>query len=130
MSFLPEADQNYLSKKACSYREVDDNGKKGIIFQDYILPANKYDRERVDLLVLLPNGYSDIPPDMFYLHPGILLMPDKKPAKKTQVNIIFEQKQWQRWSRHSPKNKWRPGIDGLHTYLKKIDEALKMAMAE
>ncbi|MGB9498697.1 MAG: E2/UBC family protein [Dissulfuribacterales bacterium] len=130
MSFLPEADQDYLSKKALHSREVVENGKKGIVFIDYILPVNKFDREKVDLLILLPNGYSDIPPDMFYIHPGIFLMPDKKLPKKTQVNISFEQKQWQRWSRHSPNNNWRPGIDGIHTYLKKIETALKTATAE
>jgi len=127
MTFLPESDRAYLSEKALNYREVTDNGQKGLILCDYVLPTKKFDRDNADLLILLPQGYSDIQPDMFYLYPGIFLMPDKSPVTKTQVNITFEKKEWQRWSRHSPKNDWRPGIDGIHTYLKKIDAALNNA---
>ena len=129
MSFIPELDRIYLKDKSYQYKEVNDNGKKGVILNNFSLPENKYDNDKVDLLILLPQGYPDIPPDMFYLHPGVKLQPELKLAKATQVNINFEQKQWQRWSRHFPKEEWRPGIDGIHTYLKKIETALKVAKA-
>jgi hypothetical protein len=32
---------------------------------------------------------------------------------------------WQRWSRHN--NSWRPGVDGLHTMIKRIEHALAKA---
>lgn len=127
MSFLPEFDQNYLQEKDFSFREVASNGHKGLIISDYILPEGKYDRDQVDLLILLPKGYPDITPDMFYLFPAVVLMPGKQTAKAANVKFNFENKEWQRWSRHSPAPNWRPGIDGLHTYLKKVETALQVA---
>lgn len=129
MTFLPESDRNYLMDKNIPYREVFENGQKGIVVIDYKLPKGKYDYDIVNLLILFPKGYSDIPPDMFYLHPGVKLKPDMQQAKATTVFINFEQKEWQRWSRHFPKTDWRPCIDGIHTYLKKIETALRIARA-
>ena len=37
----------------------------------------------------------------------------------------FQGRSWQRWSRHNTA--WRPGIDGLHTMLKRIEHALAEA---
>jgi hypothetical protein len=54
-------------------------------------------------------------------------MPSNRPARQTQLNVGFEGKNWQRWSRHYPANEWRPGIDGIHTYLKKVNNALLVA---
>ncbi len=127
MSFLPEFDQNYLQEKGCNFREELNNGHKGLIISDFVLPVEKYDRDKVDLLILLPKGYPDISPDMFYLFPAVVLMPGKQTAKAANVKFNFESKEWQRWSRHSPGPTWRPGIDGLHTYLKKVETALQVA---
>jgi len=127
MTFLPESDRNYLMDKNIRYREAIDNGKKGIVLIDFELPKDKYNNDKVDLLILFPKGYSDIPPDMFYLYPGVKLKPNMQLAKATNVSIVFEQKKWQRWSRHFQKTDWRPGIDGIHTYLKKIETALRIA---
>ena len=114
MSFLPEADKNFLGEKQLDFREVQSNGHKGLILPNYALPAGKYDRDAVDLLILLPHGYPDT-------------MPDKKYPKATNVKFDFENKSWQRWSRHLPANNWRPGIDGLYTYLKRVEEAIRVA---
>jgi len=130
VSFLPEFDRNYLEEKGIKYREIVDNGKKGLVLQDAPLPAGKYDHEKVDILIFLPQGYRDVPPDMFYVHPSVFLMPQKKRAKATQATATFDGKMWQRWSRHFPGNHWRPGIDGIHTFMKKIDHALKEATPE
>lgn len=130
MSFLPEFDRGYLEEKDIKHREVNDNGRKGLIIPDVQLPAGKYDREKADILIILPQGYRDIPPDMFFLNPGVSLMPENKPPKATQATITFDGKVWQRWSRHFPGNHWRPGIDGMHTFIKKIETALKEAQPE
>jgi hypothetical protein len=127
MLFLPEFDQNYLNEKDFNFRTVSYNGKKGLIICDFVLPEGKYDRDKADLLILLPQGYPDISPDMFYLFPAVVLMPGKHTAKAANVKFNFENKEWQRWSRHSPGPTWRPGIDGLHTYLKKVETALRVA---
>ena len=127
MSFLPEADKDFLEEKQLDFREVQSNSHKGLILHNYSLPSGKYDRDAVDLLIVLPQGYPDTMPDMFYLFPEALLMPDKKYAKATNVKFDFENKSWQRWSRHLSAKSWRPGVDGLHTYLKRVEEALQVA---
>ncbi|MBW2662418.1 MAG: hypothetical protein JRD93_10615 [Deltaproteobacteria bacterium] len=127
MSFLPEFDQNYLQEKGFNFKEASNNGNKGIIISGFVLPEGKYDQDKVDLLILLPQGYPDISPDMFYLFPAVVLMPGKQTAKAANVKFNFENIEWQRWSRHSPGPTWRPGIDGLHTYLKKVETALQVA---
>ena len=37
----------------------------------------------------------------------------------------FAGQSWQRWSRHN--SEWRPGIDGIWTMIKRVDDALEKA---
>ncbi|OFX84820.1 MAG: hypothetical protein A2W99_06375 [Bacteroidetes bacterium GWF2_33_16] len=125
--FLPEFDRDYLLDKGYQFEEKIDSGRNGLIIKNWILPNGKYDRQISDLLIILPNGYPEVRPDMWYFNPAILLAPSNRPARQTQANISFEGKVWQRWSRHYPANEWRSGIDGIHTYLKKVQIALETA---
>ena len=127
--FLPEFDRDYLLEKSYHFEEKIDisTGQKGLIIKNWVLPIGKFNFQSVDLLVLIPNGYPEIRPDMWYFSPAILLASTNQPARQTQVNINFSGQNWQRWSRHFPANEWRSGIDGIHTYLKKIEAALELA---
>ncbi len=125
--FLPEFDRDYLVSKGYQFEEIIDTNRNGLIIRNYKLPKGKYNHEAVDLLVLIPNGYPDARPDMWYFYPAILLIPGNRAARQTQATILFEGKTWQRWSRHYPANEWRAGIDGIHTYLKKVNNALEIA---
>lgn len=116
-----------MQEKEFDFREIVSNGHKGLIIKSFSLPAGKYDYETVEVLIILPQGYPDIMPDMFYLFPEVVLMPEKQIPKAANVKFDFDNKSWQRWSRHSPTQNWRPGLDGLHTYLKKIETALQVA---
>ena len=125
--FLPEFDREYLLQNEYIFKEKIEANRNGLIIRDWILPAGKYNLGKSDLLILLPNGYPEVKPDMWYFNPAILLAPSNRLAKQTQVNINFDGKPWQRWSRHYPANEWRSGIDGIHTYLKKVQIALEIA---
>lgn len=125
--FLPEFDLEYLIKKKYQFEEIIDTNRNGLIIKNYKLPENKYNHESSDILLLIPTGYPDTKPDMWYFYPAILLVPDNKSPRQTQVSITFQGITWQRWSRHFPANEWRAGLDGLHSYLKKIDYALRVA---
>lgn len=125
--FLPEFDKDYLNSKEYRYEEIESAGKKGLIIHDYVLPENKYNVEKSDLLILFKPGYPDIPIDMWYFNPEVLLLPDNKKAAQTNVNINFNNMTWQRWSRHFPKTEWRAGRDGIHTFLKRVNKALEVA---
>lgn len=125
--FLPEFDRDYLLEKGYQFEEKIDTSGNGLIIRNWLLPEGKYNLQTSDLLILIPSGYPDIKPDMWYFYPDILIAPSNKAARQTEAKINFEGKPWQRWSRHFPANEWRSGIDGIHTYLKKVQIALDTA---
>ena len=89
------------------------------------LPSGKLNHATADVLVLLPPGYPDVAPDMFYCDPWLTLQSvGRYPTCADQAHA-FQGRSWQRWSRHNTA--WRPGIDGLHTMLKRIEHALTEA---
>lgn len=122
--FLPEIDRTYLKEKQLVFREVQDGGTKGVVIQNWQLPSGKFNYNAIDLLVLLPPGYPDAPPDMFYVFPHLILSDINRPAKAADVPFQFDNKNWQRWSRHFGAHEWRSGIDCLMTFLKKVETAL------
>lgn len=125
--FLPEFDRNYLIGKGYNFEEAVWNGQNGLIVKDFPLPEGKYNHQKSDLLILIPPGYPEVRPDMWYFFPAILLSPSNKPARATETQHPFNNVTWQRWSRHYPANEWRSGVDGIHSYLKRVNIALETA---
>lgn len=117
MTFLPSRDREYLESKEFVFQEIVDGQNRGIILPRFRLPAQKYDVSQVDVLIILPSGYPDIAPDMFYLEPWVKLVEGDRYPKATQSCLSFNGRSWQRWSRHN--NEWRRGIDGIWTMLKR-----------
>ena len=125
--FLPEFDKDYLIEKGYLFEERLDNGVNGLIIKNWGLPEGVFNLQTSDLLIIIPSGYPEVGLDMWYFEPPILLSPSNRPARQTVANINFNNKVWQRWSRHYPPNEWRSGVDGIHTYLKRIETALQTA---
>lgn len=125
MSFLPKTDVAYLESKGISYEEVEENGRKAIILRAFGLPPARFDANRADILIMLPPGYPDVPPDMFYLLPWVRLRDGNRYPKAADQSFGFKGKNWQRWSRHN--NEWRPNVDGIWTMLKRVATALQVA---
>jgi hypothetical protein len=125
MSFLPKADRDYLDGKGYAYEEREENGQKAIILKRRPLPAGRFDSAEADILVLLPGGYPDCAPDMFHLLPWVRLTNSNSYPKAADQPVNFAGQSWQRWSRHN--NEWRPGVDGIWTMLKRIEDALEKA---
>jgi Prokaryotic E2 family E len=125
MSFLPVNDRQYLENRGLLFEEVTDATYKGIILRKFLLPSGQFDAEYADILILLPSGYPDTPPDMFYLLPWVRLVQSAKYPLAADQPHQFNGQKWQRWSRHN--NEWRPGVDGIWTMLKRIENALEVA---
>ena len=123
-SIIPRPDRRYLEDHELHPKAIIENNQKGLVFPSYPLPDGKFNLSRTDLLILLPAGYPDAPPDMFFCDPPILLA-DGTAAASTDMQFPFHGRVWQRWSRHN--SSWRPGIDGLHTMLQRVDAALHNA---
>lgn len=125
MSFLPEEDRRYLAEKNIQYEETDSDGQRGVILHGFSLPNGRFDAAAVKLLILIPPGYSDVPPDMFYTDPWLRLVKSNTYPRAADVSVTFKGVSWQRWSRHN--NEWRAGVDGIWTMLKRIEHALEVA---
>ena len=50
-------------------------------------------------------------------------------ARAADQPLQFNSTQWQRWSRHLAGDAWRPGVDGIHTFIQAIQQALMEARA-
>lgn len=125
-TFLPSDCRRYLEERGLVFREVTEpNGQRGLILGPLPLPAGKFTASAAEVLILLPTGYPDTAPDMFYTNPWLKLLPDNRDPKATSVALQFEGKTWQRWSRHN--NTWRPGKDGIWTMLKRVETAIAEA---
>ncbi len=125
--FLPDRDREYLSGKGVAFEEIIDGGQRGVILRQYPLPTGVFDTPKADLLILIPPGYPDAPPDMFYTLPWVKLNGRNTLPRCADQPHAFAGQTWQRWSRHN--NDWRPGIDGLWTMLKRVHCALEVAAA-
>ena len=125
MSFLPSKDREYLKSHKINFEEVEERNQKGLILKQYRLPSRRYDLETTDILILLPSGYPDIAPDMFFLLPWVKLARSQKYPQRADIPYQFKGQNWQRWSRHN--RQWRRGVDGIWTMLKRVNNALEVA---
>lgn len=124
-SFLPRRDAAYLESRNIIFEECSESGQSGVILKGVQLPVGKFTSDVVDVLIMLPAGYPDCPPDMFYCTPWLKLLANGTDPRAANVTHAFAGQNWQRWSRHN--NEWRPGVDGLHTMVKRIELALAEA---
>jgi hypothetical protein len=125
--FLPMKDRLYLESKSFQFREINDGAINGLIIENFRIDASKFNIDQSSLLIILPKGYSDIPPDMFYFFPELKLRSTNSYPAQADVFVDYFKIKWQRWSRHADANSWRVGIDGIESYIQRVITALKIA---
>lgn len=125
MDCLPAKDREYLEAKGINYELTRDSRLTGIHLKSHPLPEGRFDQPLADILILLPPGYPDTAPDMFYLLPWVKLKNGNRYPRAADQPLRFSGQTWQRWSRHC--RDWRPGADGIWTMLKRVENALKEA---
>lgn len=125
IDFLPQEDRRYLSEQSYAAEALVQGSQKGLVLTKFPLPAGRYTSEVADILIVLPSGYPDAPPDMFFTDPWLKLVPSNRLPQSADQTFSFAGRKWQQWSRHN--NSWRPGVDGIRTMLRRIDCALRSA---
>lgn len=125
MSVLPMKCRRYLVKRGVPFEEHEEGDQKAVILKAFALPTGRFDAPSADILVLLPSGYPDTPPDMFYVTPWLKLASSNSYPNRADQSFEFGRRNWQRWSRHN--NEWRTGVDGIWTMIKRIETALEQA---
>lgn len=119
---LPTADREYLAANGYAYEEIQDTKRTGIVLKSLALPEGRYDAGQADVLILLPSGYPDVAPDMFYLTPWLRLVSRNAYPPQADQPFQFSGRNWQRWSRHN--RQWRAGRDGIWTMIKRVEHAI------
>lgn len=122
---LPEQDIDYLVSKEYQFDVVRNGNDVHVVINNYNF-LETYQPRKASLLIILPSGYPNANPDMFWTYPDVKLVSGAWP-KSSEYHETYNGKNWQRWSRHS-NGKWRPGIDCLETFLasvrKEIDRGI------
>jgi hypothetical protein len=115
---LPPADAAFLAERGIAYTVVMDGPMTCVILPDWPVPPG-YNRTSVDLLLRLPPGFPDVPPDMWWVDPALQLAGGGV-VEATQLTESYLDRSWQRWSRHFAPGQWRSGTDNLESFLARI----------
>jgi hypothetical protein len=124
---LPQSEIDHLDRLvdeagAASVEIASDGGMVCVVLSGFRLPLG-YSAERVDLLLRLPPGFPDAPPDMFWVTP-VITRSDGSPIQAAESLESYLGRTWQRFSRHLPPGQWRPGIDSVDSYLALVRKEL------
>ena len=119
---LPPVDMAFLNERGIVHEIIPADGMTCVVLPEWPLPAG-LDREVSDLLIRLHPGYPDVQPDMWWFAPAVHLA-DGRELPQTNVIETYFGRSWQRWSRHFNGGQWKPGIDGLESYLALIRHEL------
>jgi len=112
---LPALDQQFLDDRGIDHRIQVENGMVCIVMPSWQLPPG-LNVTQTDLLLRLPAGYPDIPPDMWWVSPDVRRA-DGTVIPATEVTEQALGRSWQRWSRHFQPGQWQSGVDGLESFI-------------
>jgi hypothetical protein len=121
---LDENELAWLTEKGFCFKVIEEPGVTNVILNDYPLP-NGFDHDNVEILIRLPAGFPDVPPDMFWVKPTIKLTSTQKTPVAADCHEKHLDDIWQRFSRHLPPGTWRPGVDDLRTWVQSIRQLLQ-----
>ena len=119
---LPAPDTAFLMERRLEYSVAVEGSMLCIVVPKWTLPSG-YTVQEADLLVRLPAGYPDLPPDMWWFDPAVLRV-DGRNIPATQATGRYLERNWQRWSRHLGPEQWRSGVDGIGSFFVLIREEL------
>jgi hypothetical protein len=112
---LLRADEEFLTRKGFRYDTFPHGNLLAVVIRDYPLPPG-YQITQTDLLILLPGGFPDSAPDMWWCCPWVRLGNGSDPVNANVTEQIGG-RSWQRFSRHFGAVAWRAGRSGLESYV-------------
>lgn len=118
---LRPADAAWLDGHEYQYSVIENAAGTHLVIRDLPLPSG-LQPDAIDVLIVLPPGFADVGPDMFWCQPAVSRSSGVVIAG-TETRQQFFGQDWQRWSRHIGGS-WRPGIDNLATYVAYVRRAL------
>ena len=101
-----------------------EGGLVSVVIKGFHLPVG-YQVDRSDLLVRLPPGFPDAAPDMWWFDPPLRISATGASPPNTDAMETYQDRIWQRWSRHFGGGSWRAGRSGLESYLSLVGKDLR-----
>ena len=123
---LPESDIAYLNERDVAHEITRESDMICVVLLQWPLPSG-FDCDAADLLVRLPPGYPDVPPDMWWFSPPVHLA-NGQALPATNAVGTYLGRSWQRWSRHFRNGQWQSGVDGLESFLALIRQDLERSV--
>lgn len=119
---MPQEDADWLENLDLVYELVAEGGNPRVVIYGWPVPSG-YNVDKVDVNVRIDPGYPDTQIDMAYFSPALHRVDGR--AIGATSDDSFDNKIWQRWSRHrTSANPWRPGLDSLSTHFALVDDWL------
>lgn len=118
---LRPTDAAELVARGLRYDVVSEGNMIAVVVRGYPVPPG-YSPTTTDMLLLLPTGFPDAAPDMFWTSDRLVVNGIAPPATDVVENRVG--RSWYRWSRHL-NGHWRPGIDDLRSYLQFVETSLR-----
>lgn len=116
--YLPEDDQMFLKERDYDWTVYPGDTQGGfLVIRNFAVSGGGFSPPVTDLMIRIPAQYNMAPLDMWYCDPPIRLAATGQFAQASEVTEAHLGRNWQRFSRHLPAGVWRPGIDGLSTFM-------------
>ena len=121
---LPDADREFLDERMRRpWEAVVERAGRWVILHEYPAP-NGYNHATVNAALQLPASYPDTQIDMVYFWPHLARTDGRAIGGLSTKK--FDEKTWQRWSRHrTSTNPWRRGYDCIETHVLLVGEWLE-----
>jgi hypothetical protein len=123
---LLQADKDFLVRKGYRYETFQHGAMTALVIFNFPLPTG-YESNETDLLILLPGGFPDAAPDMWWCDPRVRLANGTDPVS-TNIGEQIGKRSWQRFSRHFTAVRWQPGRSGVESYVTLIRSDLARAV--
>jgi hypothetical protein len=120
---LSPVDVEVLNSFGLPWSIAGEAGWDCLVVTGWPLPSG-YTRGETDLLLRLSPGYPDVPIDMWWMDPPADRS-DGQVIPQTEVREQVLGRIWQRWSRHLNPGDWRPGVDGIESFLARVRADLR-----
>ncbi|MEQ5840142.1 hypothetical protein N0A02_11970 [Paraburkholderia acidicola] len=115
---LPARDKRFLDERGYRWSlSPDGSGSFCLLISDFDVSGGGFSPSRTTLMIRIPTQYPMTPLDMWYCNPFVRLATTGQFAPQSEVTENFAGQPWQRFSRHLPSGAWKPGIDGLRSFM-------------
>jgi hypothetical protein len=143
MTFLIRDDRDFLEIKALAFAArvetmPDGTTRRWLMLEGFAVEGRLFasvdttqpqvltPQQSCTVAIQMPDGYPTTKLDSFYTFPRLVRADGGCPINANGEMDICGQK-FQFWSRHLDNTEWRPGQDGLETYVNYVRRELRVA---